>query len=61
MLYEVITIARLLVPGKRYAVFRQESESPTPEACVTLLVDQSGSMDARRRQMAALAIDLAVP
>ncbi len=53
-------IARLLVPGKRYAVFRQESDSPTPEACVTLLVDQSGSMDARRRQMAALAIDLAV-
>lgn len=31
-----------------------------PEACVTLLVDQSGSMDLKRRQMAAMAIELAV-
>lgn len=53
-------LARLLTPGQGNAVFRQESESPIPEACVTLLVDQSGSMDRKRRQMAALAIDLAV-
>lgn len=31
-----------------------------PDACVTLLVDQSGSMRGERQRMAALAIDLAV-
>lgn len=53
-------LARLLVPGGGRNVFRQESDSPIPHACVTLLVDQSGSMDGRRRALAALAIDLAV-
>lgn len=53
-------LARLLIPGGSPAVFRQELESPIPDACVTLLVDQSGSMNADRRHMVALAIDLAV-
>lgn len=53
-------LARLLVPGGGRNVFRQECDSPIPHACVSLLVDQSGSMDGRRRTLAALAIDLAV-
>ena len=53
-------LSRLLTPGADQAIFRIEDESPMPEACVSLLVDQSGSMHAQRRLMAALAIDLAV-
>jgi cobaltochelatase CobT len=53
-------LSRLLVPAADQAIFRVEDESVVPEACVSLLVDQSGSMDAQRRLMAALAIDLAV-
>ena len=53
-------LSRLLVPAGDQAVFRVEDESALPAACVTLLVDQSGSMHAQRRLMAALAIDLAV-
>ena len=53
-------LSRLLVPAGDHAVFRVEDESALPAACVTLLVDQSGSMHAQRRLMAALAIDLAV-
>jgi cobaltochelatase CobT len=41
-------------------VFRTEAEAALPEACVTLLVDQSGSMRGARQWMTALAIDLAV-
>ncbi len=52
-------LARLLTPGQT-AVFRQESEAWVPEACVTLLVDQSGSMRGARMEMAILALDLAV-
>ena len=53
-------LSRLLVPAGDQAIFRVEDESVVPEACVSLLVDQSGSMHAQRRLMAALAIDLAV-
>lgn len=53
-------LSRLLTPAGSQAVFRVEDAATVPEACVTLLVDQSGSMDARRRLMATLAIDLAV-
>ena len=53
-------LGRLLVRNGGQAVFRVEEESLLPEACVSLLVDQSGSMTAERRLMAALAIDLAV-
>ena len=53
-------LSRLLTPAGDQAIFRVEDESAMPEACVTLLVDQSGSMHAQRRLMAALAIDLAV-
>ena len=53
-------LSRLLTPAGDTAIFRVEEEALMPEACVSLLVDHSGSMDARRRLMAALAIDLAV-
>nr|WP_298248825.1 hypothetical protein [uncultured Halomonas sp.] len=52
-------LARLVGDHPTQRVFRQEQTPPLPDACVTLLVDQSGSMSGRRRHMAALAIDLA--
>lgn len=53
-------LARLLDDKPTQRVFRIEKEALMPEACVTLLVDQSGSMNIQRRQMAALAIELAI-
>ncbi|MBD3896192.1 hypothetical protein IEI94_10050 [Halomonas sp. ML-15] len=53
-------LARLIGDRPSQRVFRVEREAPVPEACVTLLVDQSGSMRGERRRMAAIAIDLAV-
>lgn len=50
-------LARLLIPKPPYTVFRQEDETPVPEACVTLLVDQSGSMRGQPQQVTAQAID----
>lgn len=52
-------LARLVGDTPTRRVFRREQTRPLAEACVTLLVDQSGSMSGRRRHMAALAIDLA--
>lgn len=52
-------LARLLTRRSPYAVFRQEDEAPVPEACVTLLVDQSGSMRGLPQRLTAQAIDLA--
>jgi len=53
-------LARLLSLAGPPRVFRSETEAALPEACVTLLVDQSGSMRGARRLMTALAVDLAV-
>ncbi|PAU74732.1 cobaltochelatase CobT-related protein [Halomonas salipaludis] len=53
-------LARLIGDNPSQRVFRVEQQAPVPEACVTLLVDQSGSMRGERRRMAAIAIDLAV-
>ena len=53
-------LAQLIGDTPTRRVFRHERVRPLPDACVTLLVDQSGSMSGRRRHMAALAIDLAV-
>ncbi|WP_185858971.1 cobaltochelatase CobT-related protein [Vreelandella nanhaiensis] len=53
-------LARLLDDKPTQRVFRIEKEALMPEACVTLLVDQSGSMNLKRRQIAAMAIELAV-
>jgi cobaltochelatase CobT len=53
-------LARLLTPGASPRIFREEDVSPVPEACVTLLVDQSGSMRGRPQQMAVQTIDLAI-
>lgn len=52
-------LASLVASGNR-AVFRQESRRAQPHACVTLLLDLSGSMRGRPWQLAALAVDLAV-
>lgn len=52
-------LARLVGERSSRRVYRVEQASPVPEACVTLLVDQSGSMRGERQRMAALAIDLA--
>ena len=49
-----------MTPKPPYAVFRQEDETPVPEGCVTLLVDQSGSMRGLPQRLTAQAIDLAV-
>ncbi len=53
-------LARLVGTHGDRRIFRIEREAPVPEACVTLLVDQSGSMRGAPQRMAALAIDLAV-
>lgn len=53
-------LAKLLTPRAAPRVFREEAESPVPEACVTLLVDQSGSMRGRPQRLAVQAIDIAV-
>ena len=53
-------LAQLITHTNNNRVFRVETESPVPEACVSLLVDQSGSMRGARQQMTAQAIDLAV-
>lgn len=49
-----------LVSSDNRTVFRQESELPAAQACVTLLLDVSGSMRGRPWQLASLAVDLAV-
>ncbi|WP_223135742.1 cobaltochelatase CobT-related protein [Halomonas sp. ANAO-440] len=53
-------LARLIGDNPSRRIFRTENEAPVPEACVTILVDQSGSMRGQRRRMAAIVIDLAV-
>ena len=53
-------LSRLLTQTAQPRVFRVEAEAPLPEACVTLLIDQSGSMRGARQRMAVQAIDLAV-
>nr|WP_255774982.1 hypothetical protein [Halomonas alkalisoli] len=53
-------LSRLIGDNPSQRIFRTENEAPVPEACVTLLVDQSGSMRGQRRRMAAIVIDLAV-
>ncbi len=52
-------LSRLVTPGGDRAVFRQERATPVPEACVTLLVDQSGSMRGERQRIVALAVAFA--
>ena len=52
-------LTRLLTPGGSTAVFRQEHVEPLPDACVTLLVDQSGSMRGDRQRIVALAVAFA--
>lgn len=53
-------LASLLIPGADGRVFRREAQHPATEACVTLLVDQSGSMRGTPAMLAVQAIDMAV-
>ena len=53
-------LARLIGRTPDCRVFRTEEEALMQDACVCLLVDQSGSMRGSRQVMAALAIDFAV-
>ncbi len=52
-------LSRLLGAQAPYRVFRKQQSAPLPEACVTLLVDQSGSMRGEPQRLTAQAIDLA--
>lgn len=42
------------------AIFRQPQQAPQTDACICLLLDQSGSMRGLPQQMTLLAVDLAV-
>ncbi|MEE4330988.1 MAG: hypothetical protein V2J10_08975 [Wenzhouxiangella sp.] len=53
-------LAALVGERPDHRVFKFERESRVPEACVTLLVDQSGSMRGPAHLLAAQAIDVAV-
>lgn len=53
-------LSRLIAGRPPYAVFREEAPAPVPEACVSLLVDQSGSMRGQPQWLSAQAIDLCV-
>lgn len=53
-------LASALKQGGAERIFRREGEAPQAEACVTLLVDQSGSMRGQPALLAVQAIDLAV-
>jgi len=53
-------LARLVGDRPDQRVFRVESRSRVPEAAITFLVDQSGSMRGEAHQLAAQALDLAV-
>ena len=53
-------LSRLLTePGTRN-IFRKEPNLESPRVCVSLLVDQSGSMRGERQRISAIAIDVAV-
>ena len=53
-------LSRLIGHKPTHRVFRHEEESPVPSACVSFLVDLSGSMRGERQRISAMTIDLAV-
>ena len=53
-------LATLVGENPNHRVFKCEREARVPEACVTMLVDQSGSMRGSAHLLAAQAIDIAV-
>ncbi len=53
-------LATLVGEHPNHRVFKGEREARVPEACVSLLVDQSGSMRGSSHLLAAQAIDFAV-
>jgi len=53
-------LSRLLTePGKRN-IFRKEPDQDNSRVCVSLVVDQSGSMRGERQRISAMTIDIAV-
>lgn len=52
-------LARLLTAPCAQDVFREERNILNPNVCVSLLVDQSGSMRGERQRISAMAIDIA--
>lgn len=53
-------LSRLISARASHRVFRRESESPVPSACVCFLVDLSSSMRGDRLLLAAMTVDLAI-
>ncbi len=53
-------LSRLVSDRTNQHIFRREIAAPMPTACVTFLVDLSGSMRGPRQLIAAMAVDLAV-
>jgi len=53
-------LARLVTDRSNHQVFRNERETPVTDACVSFLVDMSGSMRGERQRLAAMTVDLAV-
>lgn len=49
-----------VVTSANTAIFRQPQQAPLTDACICLLLDQSGSMRGLPQQMTLLAVDLAV-
>jgi cobaltochelatase CobT len=49
-----------VVTSANTAIFRQPQQAPLTDACISLLLDQSGSMRGLPQQMTLLAVDLAV-
>ena len=53
-------LARLVTDRHNQRVFRREGKATAPSACVSFLVDLSGSMRGERQRMAAMTVDLAI-
>jgi len=54
------SLSRLITQAQFTRVFREEAPSPLTDTVVSLLVDQSGSMQGGRSRMAALSVDVIV-
>ena len=57
-LLDASRLAPLIASRGAARPFKQETDSPFPSACVTLLIDHSGSMRGRPMQIAALTVEI---
>lgn len=53
-------LARLVSDQANHKIFRRERDSTVPSACVSFLVDLSGSMRGERQRVAAMTVDMVV-